>query len=160
MSGIVNHVIERLLDASGAISSTEVARAAGISRQAAHKQILRRVEGGTLCVEGKARACRYRRAAPSPLPLRSRLDVGSAGSLFRLSARLLLDGVESGEVTLDFTGVADLGEEFIEEVFLVWAPAHPRVNLRVEHLPARFAPMLFDLGRRVLAPAQGRTNTL
>jgi DNA-binding Lrp family transcriptional regulator len=155
MSGIVNQVIEHLLDTSRAISSTDVAKAAGISRQAAHKQLQRRVEEGVLESSGKARACRYQRAGATPLPLRSRLDVASAGSLFRLSARLLLDEVEAGEVTLDFTGVADIGEEFLEEIFLVWAPAHPRVVLRVAHLPARFAPMLFDLGRRTQLAAAG-----
>jgi len=152
MSGIVNQVIEHLLDTSSVISSTEVAHAAGISRQAAHKHLQRRVALGILCATGKARACRYSRTPCAPTPLRARLDVASAGSLYRLSARLLLDEVESGEVTLDFTGVADIGEEFLDEVFLVWAPAHPRVALRVAHLPARFAPMLFDLGRRALRP--------
>lgn len=144
MPVIVTDVIERLLESSTTISSTEVARAAGVSRQAAHKHLARLVRGGALSVSGKARAARYARVAP----LRTRLEVASAGSAFRLSARLLLDGVEAGEVTLDFTGVADLSEEFLEEVFLVWAPAHPAVTLRVAHLPARFAPMLFGLARK------------
>lgn len=151
MRGIVNGVIERLLDANPNVSSTDVARAAGISRQAAHKQLSRLVAGGALLVEGKARASRYRRApVTAPVPLRRRLEVASAGSSFRLSARLLLDGVESGEVTLDFTGVVDMGEEFLEEIFLVWAPAHPRVTLRIERLPSKFAPMLFGLAKRKL----------
>lgn len=148
MRGIVNQVIERLLAGGRRISSTEVARAAGISRQAAHKQLRALVEAGALAAEGKARACRYRRAAPAPAPLRTRLEVATAGSLYRLSARLLLDGLGAGEAVLDFTGVADVGEEFLEEIFVVWAPAHPRVSLRVEHLPSRCAPMLFALARR------------
>lgn len=156
MSGIVNQVIEHLLETASAISSTEVAHAAGISRQAAHKQLQRRVAEGSLRSSGKARACRYHRASLAPLPLRTHLDVASAGSLFRLSARLLLDEAPAGEVTLDFTGVADIGEEFLEEIFLVWAPAHPRVALRVAHLPARFAPMLFDLGRRAQSQSAAR----
>lgn len=144
MSTIVTDVIERLLESSTSISSTEVARAAGVSRQAAHKHLTRLVRAGSLSVTGKARAARYARLTP----LRTRLEVASAGSTFRLSARLLLDGVEAGEVTLDFTGVVDLSEEFLEEVFLVWAPAHPAATLKVSHLPARFAPMLFDLARK------------
>ena len=148
MRGIVNQVIERLLESGKEFSSTEVARAAGISRQAAHKQLRLLVARGVLGAEGSARACRYRRQAPAALPLRTRLDVASAGSLYRLSARLLLDGVESGEVTLNFTGVVDVGEEFLDEVFLVWAPAHPRASLRVVHLPPQFAHLILDLARR------------
>lgn len=148
MRGIVNQVIERLIDADKEFSSTEVARAAGISRQAAHKQLRQLVTLGVISSEGSARACRYRRAAPAVLPLRTKLDVASAGSLYRLSARLLLDGIESGEVTLNFTGVVDVGEEFLEEVFLVWAPAHPRASLRVAHLPPQFAHLILDLARK------------
>ena len=153
MPGIVTQTIERLLATAPAISTTDVARAAGVSRQAAHKQLRLLVRAGLVSVEGKARASRYSHVAPTPL--RTTLEVASAGSLFRLSARLLLDEVEAGEVTLDFTGVVDVGEEFLEEIFAVWAPAHPRVHLRVVHLPARFAPMFMDFARRVtaLAPA-------
>jgi hypothetical protein len=164
MTGNVNHVIEQLLASGKAISSTEVARAAGASRQAAHKQLQRLVRAGVVSVEGKARACRYSRLAAPPVPLRTQLDVASAGSLYRLSARLLLDGVEHGEVTLDFTGVADLGDEFLEEIFFVWAPAHPRVSLRVAHLPARLAPTLLNLARRKPAapslPPQPRVRAI
>lgn len=149
MRGIVNQVITRLLDERRSLSSTQVARAAGISRQAAHKHLRLLVAAGTLSAQGKARACRYSRPVAA---LRSRLEVASAGSLYRLSARLLLDGVEAGEAVLDFSGVVDVGEEFLEEIFIVWAPAHPRVTLRVERLPSRFAPMLFALARKHAAP--------
>lgn len=151
MSGIVTQAIERLLEASTAVSSTDVARAAGVSRQAAHKHLARLVADGTLVVQGKARAARYFRVTS----LRTRLEVASAGSTYRLSARLLLDGVTAGEVTLDFTGVVDVSEEFLEEVFLSWAPAHPAATLKVAHLPSRFAPLLFGLARKkgLLAPS-------
>lgn len=184
MRGIVNQVLERLLDSSTGVSSTELARAAGISRQAAHKHLVKLVDAGALAAAGRARACRYRRtaagqassaflaapagapgpagasahqslrrrpeagAAPAPAPLRTRLEVASAGAHFRLSARLLLEGVEAGEATLDFTGVVDVGEEFLEEVFVVWAAKHPRVTLRVAHFPQRHAHLLLDLARR------------
>jgi hypothetical protein len=144
MRGIVNQVIGQLLSSSRPFSSTEVAQAAGVSRQAAHKQLRHLVRAGRLSMQGNARARRYARV----VPLRTRLDVASAGSLFRLSARLLLDETTSGEVTLDFTGVADIGEEFLDEIFLVWAPAHPHVTLRIAHLPSRFASMLFSLARK------------
>ncbi|MBS1150054.1 MAG: hypothetical protein H6Q89_1752 [Myxococcaceae bacterium] len=148
MRGIVNQVISQLLSKSSQpFSSTEVARAAGVSRQAAHKQLRQLVRAGELSIQGKARARRYARV----VPLRTRLDVASAGSLFRLSARLLLDEVGPGEVTLDFTGVVDIAEEFLEEIFLVWAPAHPFVTLRIAHLPSRFAPLLFSLARKPAA---------
>ncbi len=143
MRGTVTHVIRALLSSPKPFSSTEVARAAGVSRQAAHKQLCHLVRAGALSMKGNARARRYARV----ISLRTRLDVASAGSLYRLSARLLLDGIDAGEVTLDFTGVADVGEEFLDEVFLVWAPNHPNVTLRIAHLPSRFASMLFSLAR-------------
>lgn len=145
MRGIVNQVIGQLLSSSSRpFSSTEVAAAAGISRQAAHKQLRNLVRAGTLSMQGNARARRYAKVAQ----LRTSLDVASAGSMYRLSARLLLDEVGSGEVTLDFTGVVDIGEEFLDEIFVVWAPAHPHVTLRIAHLPSRFAAMLFNLARK------------
>lgn len=149
MPGIVNRTIEVLLESSTTLTTPRVAQAAGVSRQAAHKALRRWVRAGVLVAEGRARACRYRVAASAPAPqvLRRRLEVASAGSLYRLSARILLDGVEAGDVALDFTGVAELGDEFLDEVFLQWAPRHPRVHLRVEHLPGKFAPQLFALAR-------------
>jgi|CXWL01.1.fsa_nt_gi DNA-binding transcriptional ArsR family regulator len=151
MRGIVNQVLERLLiDSGNSVSSTQLAEAAGISRQAAHKHLTKLRREGQLTATGKARACRYQSVAVvgEVTPLRRRLEVATAGSLYRLSARLLLDGVESGEVTLDFTGVVDVGEEFLDEIFLKWAPAHTAATLKVAHLPARFAPLLFGLARR------------
>ena len=144
MRGIVNQVIGQLLSSSQPFSSTEVAQAAGVSRQAAHKQLRRLVRTGALSMYGNARARRYAKV----VALRTRLDVASAGSLYRLSARLLLDDVGSGEVTLDFTGCVDISEEFLDEIFLVWAPAHPHVTLKIAHLPSRFAALLFDLARK------------
>lgn len=150
MAGIVNEVVERLLARAPRFSSTELAREAGISRQAVHKQLKKALAAGQLVVTGRARAARYGRPAAS---LRTRLEVASAGSLYRLSARLLLMDVEAGEVTLDFTGVAELGDEFLDELFLVWAPAHPRVTLKVAHLPARLAPAFFDFAKRARGAA-------
>lgn len=150
MREIVNQALQKLLNEyPEGISSTQLAEVAGISRQAAHKQLRKLLDARQLTATGKARACRYQSVAVAPkvTPLRQRLEVASAGSSYRLSARLLLDGVEAGEVTLDFTGVAELGEEFLDEIFHVWAPAHSAVTLRVAHLPARFAPMLFNLGQ-------------
>ena len=144
MRGIVNQVIGQLLSSARPFSSTDVAEAAGVSRQAAHKRLRQMVRNGALSMQGNARARRYEKV----VPLRTRLDVASAGSVFRLSARLLLDDVAHGEVTLDFTGVVDVGEEFLDEVFLVWAPAHPLVTLRIAHLPSKYAPMLFALARK------------
>lgn len=145
MRGIVNQVIGQLLSSSTAgISSTDVARAAGVSRQAAHKQLSALVRLGKLSFRGEARARRYTQV----VPLRTRLDVASAGSSYRLSARLLLDEVTGGEVTLDFTGVVDVSEEFLEEIFIVWAPVHPAVTLKIAHLPSRFAALLFGLARK------------
>ncbi len=156
MRGVAQAVIERLLDDETSVSSTAVAKAAGISRQAAHKWLKALVERGALKVEGKARAARYRRrGAVAVLPRPSVLEVASAGSLYRLSARLLCAEVAPGTATLDFNGVADVGEEFLEEIFCVWAPQHPEVQLEVVNFPAALAALL----DRVLQHAPRRPGT-
>ncbi len=114
--GSVVQTIEALFAQSPKVSTREVALRAGVSRQAAQKQLKAMVAKGHLSVQGKARAARYSRthrvetlwakvaqlgealtaaAAPQPVfhaqarfPLderkRQRLEVASAGSLFRL----------------------------------------------------------------------------
>ncbi len=144
----ITDVLERLVNAGAPFSSADFAGLAGVSRQAVHRHLRKWVADGRLSVTGKARAARYQR---NVAPLHQRVEVATAGSLYRLSARLLLLEVEAKEVTLDFTGVTALGEEFLEELFLVWAPAHPAVRLQVAHLPARFAPEFFAFARRVTA---------
>ena len=144
MAEIVNQVMERLIAAGAPFSSRDVARAAGISRQAVHKHLQQRVKAGQVVVSGRARAVRYTKV----VPLRQRVEVASAGASYRLSARLLLLDVKAGEVTLDFTGVVELGDEFLDEVFLVWAKANPHVRLQVAHLPSRLAPQFFNFARR------------
>lgn len=144
----ITDVLERLVNADAPFSSADFANMAGVTRQAVHRHLKKWVAEGRLSVTGKARAARYRRRV---VPLRQRVEVASAGSLYRLSARLLLLDVEAKEVELDFTGVTALGEEFLDELFLVWAPAHPLTRLKVVHLPARFAPELFAFAKTVTA---------
>lgn len=144
MSPIVKAVLKRFLDAGTPFSSADFSRAAGVSRQAVHRHLSKLVQDGTLAVTGKARAARYQKI----VYLRQRLEVATAGSTYRLSARLLMMDVQAGHVTLDFTGVTDLGEEFLDELFLVWAPAHPRVTLQVAHLPSKLAPQFFAFAKR------------
>jgi hypothetical protein len=67
------------------------------------------------------------------------VEVASAGSLFRLSARLLLADVDCDELILDFNGVQDLGDEFVEEVFERWTVAHPLTKLRIVNLQEALA---------------------
>lgn len=74
-------------------------------------------------------------------PRRVLLDVASAGSLYRLSARLLLSDVEADELTLDFTGVMDVSEEFLEEIFHVWARRHPTVRIEAANIPDALRPV-------------------
>lgn len=154
MDGAVNPVLARLCRDGQPFSSAQVCAEAGVSRQAVHKHLRRLVARGALTVRGKARAARYQAvAAPSASVLAAarlgqRVEVASAGSLYRLSARLLLLDAAPGEVRLDFTGVEALGEEFLEELFLVWAPLHPEVTLSVTHLPAKLAPQFFAFAKR------------
>ena len=165
----VRDAIEALMKQSAVLTTRAVSLKAGVSRQAAHKQLRALVEGGELSVEGKARAARYHARksqgvdpskslwakvqqlgealdgidnpqrltfhAQARLARSQTVDVASAGSLYRLSARLLLADVsDCDELTLDFTGVVDLGDEFIEEVFEGWAHAHPLTKLRIVNL--------------------------
>lgn len=59
--GVVSTALEHLLAHSPYVSTRDVAEAAGVSRQAAHKQLKALVAAGSLVVEGRARAARYRR---------------------------------------------------------------------------------------------------
>jgi hypothetical protein len=165
----VRAVIDELLQRSEAITTKGVAERAGVSRQAAQKQLKQLVEDGALLVEGKARAARYHPKKDDAKRLWSKVEalaqalagidnlpsltipqarmsraqtveVASAGSLFRLSARLLLQDVDCDELTLDFRGVEDLGDEFIEEVFERWAKQHPLTKLRIVNLLPALEP--------------------
>lgn len=194
--GVVSAVIEQLLESEPRLTTKEVADRAGVSRQAAQKQLKLLVSSGVLTVEGKARAAKYRRpdadvralkakvsdlaellrfklddpkptvvvdsrpvvlpnkvddsarpvakalvddsARPAnvlPLPKTVTLGVAETGSLYRLSARLLLQEVQADVVTLDFTGVMEVAEEFLEEVFVRWADANPLTVLRAVNVP-------------------------
>jgi len=165
VTALVNQVLQQLLDSGASFSSSDFARAAGVSRQAVHRHLRRLVNDGSLIVSGKARAVRYQKL----VLLRQRVEVATAGSFYRLSARLLMMDVVAGHVTVDFTGLMELGDEFLEELFLVWAPSHPRSTLQVVHLPSKFAPQFFAFARRAAAqlsaeaarahgtPARGRS---
>lgn len=49
----------------------------------------------------------------------------------RSEAKRLLAGLDRfAEVVLDFTGVEEIGQGFADEVFRVWARAHPKVRLK------------------------------
>lgn len=66
----------------------------------------------------------------------------------RSEARRLLSGLEVfREVVLDFTGVAGVGQGFADEVFRVWARAHPEVRLT----PEAMNPAVPFMVRRALA---------
>lgn len=66
----------------------------------------------------------------------------------RSEARRLLSGLEVfREVVLDFTGVAGVGQGFADEVFRVWARAHPEVRLT----PDAMNPAVSFMVRRALA---------
>jgi hypothetical protein len=67
-------------------------------------------------------------------PSRVVLDVASAGSLYRLSARLLLADVDADCVALDFSGVMDVGDEFLEEI-KSWSARRPHVRLEKLNVP-------------------------
>jgi len=56
--------------------------------------------------------------------------------------RLLTRLTNFREVVLDFSGVANMGQAFADEVFRVFLKTHPQIALRIENLPAALAPMV------------------
>jgi hypothetical protein len=211
--GVVSQVIEQLLERESNLTTKEVAHRAGVSRQAAQKQLKVLVSSGVLTVEGKARAAKYRRPdadvralkakvsdlaellrfkledpkpvvvsqpvvdaqavvdsgpqptrpdaprsrvddsgrLPSnvlPMPRSVRLGVAETGALYRLSARLLMHELVADVVTLDFTGVMEASDEFLEEVFVRWADSNPRAVLRVENVPEGLVARVQRYARR------------
>jgi len=65
----VAELVNRLLAQGPTIKSSELARAAGISRQAAQKHLRGLVKSGRLVTEGKGRVAHYRLAARAPARL-------------------------------------------------------------------------------------------
>ncbi len=80
-------------------------------------------------------ARRPARVDDSVLPERVHLDVAPAGSLFRLSARFLLADVNARSVVLDFSGVEEVGDEFLEELFQVLPRRQPGLRLEAVNVP-------------------------
>lgn len=63
----------------------------------------------------------------------------------RSEAKRLVDGLDRfRHVVLDFTGVDSVGQGFVDEVFRVWATAHPAVDLTAEKMSP---PVAFMVGR-------------
>ena len=68
----------------------------------------------------------------------------------RSEARRFLDGLEEfEEITLDFDGVTDIGQSWVDEVFRVWPREHPGRTLT----PTRMNPAVSFMIRRGLARA-------
>jgi hypothetical protein len=68
----------------------------------------------------------------------------------RSEARDLMTGAEEfGEVGVDFTGVDSVGQGFVDEVFRVWADAHPETKVEPVNMNASVEFMV----RRGLATA-------
>lgn len=69
----------------------------------------------------------------------------------RSEAKRLLEGLERfRHVVLDFAGVEAVGQGFADEVFRVWARAHPDIDLQAEHM---VEPVAFMIGRAQAARA-------
>jgi anti-sigma regulatory factor (Ser/Thr protein kinase) len=64
----VRDVIEELSRHGAWLTASHVATAARVSRQAAHRQLARMVQGGILSADGRARATRYRRVVVHQTP--------------------------------------------------------------------------------------------
>ena len=65
-----------------------------------------------------------------------------------VSARMLLDEVRADHLVFDFTGVMDVGDEFLEELL---AKAHPDTHLEAVNVP----PALYEKVVSAFATRQG-----
>ncbi|MFB3133635.1 MAG: STAS-like domain-containing protein [Rhodothermales bacterium] len=75
-------------------------------------------------------------------------DYGADGLMSRSKAKRVVSGVgKFKEVVLDFSGVERIGQAFADEIFRVYANAHPDVN--IQYMNA--APAVERLIRRALA---------
>jgi anti-sigma regulatory factor (Ser/Thr protein kinase) len=71
----------------------------------------------------------------------------------RSEAKRLLAGLEKfADVDIDFTGVETVGQGFADEVFRVWANAHPEVRLRPTNMNP---PVALMVNRAVAARSSG-----
>jgi hypothetical protein len=80
---------------------------------------------------------------------RTAVRLFDAGTSFvsRSEAKRLVEGLEKfEEVEIDFTGVDEVGQGFVDEVFRVWATDHPEVRL----MPAGMSPAVEAMVRRGL----------
>jgi hypothetical protein len=68
------------------------------------------------------------------------LSAGEVGEKLRSEARRVLANLEKWQaVVLDFSGVEEIGQGFADEVFRVWARAHPGVKLEPVSMSAPVA---------------------
>jgi anti-sigma regulatory factor (Ser/Thr protein kinase) len=58
-------------------------------------------------------------------------------------------------VELDFTGVSEIGQAFADELFRVFAAAHPQIRIT----PVNTVPVVDQMIRRALAAGEGRNGT-
>jgi DNA-binding transcriptional ArsR family regulator len=70
-------------------------------------------------------------------------QVGSSGLVSRSQAKRILAGIDRFEaVTFDFSDVEWIGQGFADEIFRVYANAHPKVQLQVEGANADVSAMI------------------
>lgn len=125
----------------GGTSSGDVAARAKLSRQAAHRRLSKLAQAGVIVREGAGRTTRYvsrdaavvrRRYAIGVARTRTVVKLFAIGKAFvsRSEARRLMHGLDRFcEVVLDFAGIDGVGQGFVDEVFRVWAKAHPGTRL-------------------------------
>lgn len=69
--------------------------------------------------------------------------LGGENLLSRSQAKRVLSGIDKFKVVeLDFEGVPEIGQAFADEIFRVFAAAHPEVSLRAVHAGPGVLPMI------------------
>ena len=146
----VEAALRRLLAGHASVSSSELATAAGVSRQTAHAHLSRGVESGALDRHGKARATRYRRRGNGDADDAPARDADDAPARDAERTRYLLAGLEEDAVWDErskqavFAGVNQNADEALRYAFT------ELLNNAIDHADSREADVtLFEDGDRV-----------
>ncbi|MBI3182781.1 MAG: winged helix-turn-helix transcriptional regulator [Myxococcales bacterium] len=171
----VRAVVEELLERRSAVTNREVARKAGVTRQAVHRQLSRLVRLGVLRVEGHGRSVRYVRPASeasgqgggffgrslamwqavvSAVPWLAYVRLVESGLALetRRDAQKLIGSLRAYRAAiLDFRGIDRVGEPFAREL-LARAPAAWLVQFE----PINMSAPVERMHEQVLAHEQAR----
>ena len=128
--------IFELMEQRGRITSQEITKALGISRQYVNIVISELIVEGRVIKVGKTRGVFYifKDHGLDKDKIRIRLSVLSKSHISRSQARRILEGLEKFKVILlDFENVPLVGQAFADEIYRVFQNAHPGILIQEEN---------------------------